>query len=123
MTKIIEYVKDGWDVTLTVRLASTRDRLRRNALLATLNTDPAEGESLEGYFYRTQVYANCLSSTFIQNRGEENIDQQITVDEFLDLPDELGSRWLDACVEENRHWFPFFKEKPEEEGTNTEPST
>jgi hypothetical protein len=91
--------------------------------LATLNTDPAEGEGLEEMYYRTYVYANCLSATFIESRGEKTLDHKMTADEFLDLPDELGSRWLDACAEENQHWFPFHKKTVEEEKSNTEPST
>ena len=121
MTKVIEFVKDGWDVTLTVRMASTRDRLQRNAMLAKLKTDPIEEESSEAWYFRTHVYANLMAVTAIESRGDNVVPQKPTVDEFLDLPDELVDQWSDACVEENKHWFPFHRKA--EEKSNTETST
>lgn len=122
MSREIVYDRDGWDVTLTVRTASTRDRLQRNAVLRTLDTDPAEGEDLELFFYRTYVYANCTVVTTVESRGEKVLASP-TVDEFLALPDDLVSQWLDACVEENRHWFPFFTAQAERERSAIESST
>lgn len=114
---VIEYSKEGINVTLTVRQASVRDRLQRNAIFNAL-PDPADDEGLEAYYYRSHVYANCMACTDIAGDITE-----LTPDEFLDLPDELVKRWADAAFEENPHWFPFFSRREDVESDTTDSTT
>jgi hypothetical protein len=112
----VTYAKEGINVTLTVRLASTRDRIRRNAIFNAL-PDLAPDEGFESYVYRTHMYANCLACTEIVSTGEREITD-LTPEEFLDLPDELVARWTDAVFEENPHWFPFLKRRDAESASD-----
>ena len=108
----MEYKRGDFNVTLTVREATLRDRLRRNATLRALQADPAEDEEWEHFMYRTTIYATLTAVTDIEGL-------EVTPESIFDLPDDLVAQWVDEAVEKNPHLFPFFAPSPPEETSTT----
>lgn len=106
MTKTVTYKDDAYDVTLVVRQASRRDRIRFDQLrfggqrpIGSLEERVATHDGLDSY-------AACMAVTEIEGLEVGSLDQ------FLDLPDALVDEWFAAVVEENPHWFPFLQTPP-----------
>lgn len=102
----VTYTGQGYDVTLTVREASLRDDLKRQAYLRQA-PEMGQDEPFADYCYRRPIWAALLACTTIESRGERTL-REPTSDEFLDLPSALVTLWVDAAAKANPHWFPWF---------------
>lgn len=84
--EVVEY----GDVRITVRAARVIDGIRRTRIITEQDSDIRF------------TYAACVCSV----AEVENLDPDISIDDFLELPDELVLLWEDAAYRANPHWLP-----------------
>ena len=118
-SKTFKYKDDDYDVVFTVRQASIRDGLLRGASLSLGVTEnpKKEGASGKDRLFRVlgvRSYADCLAVTDVESHGTKALSLELTLNEFLELPEAMGDPWLDVVYELNPRWSPFTAAKAEE---------
>lgn len=102
--KTLQYDLDGQPVKITVKRASVRVGLQRQSAMAKASelidkeeTDMSEAEKMLYFFlYPTIV---CSTDTVV------GMAWPMSIDEFMELPDVLVSRWSTLAQEVNPHWW------------------
>jgi len=114
----VEYVNDDYDVELVVREATTADAFRKGALARKFATElginlgeagGVKGIELMRVHVATRFLPECISATVeVKNRDKEKtqLKLDLTVDDFLALPEALVMLWQEAMYALNPHWFP-----------------
>jgi hypothetical protein len=115
----LKYEDDNYKVELTVRQATVRDGMYRGILLGRVNTEVPKDEnaSRDDRVFRAGTityYCACLSVTDIDSQGKKKLTKDISLDDFLDLPDAMVDPW---------NWSPFATVQPgDEQGEAGEPN-
>lgn len=95
------YKDESYDITLILSSAKVSDAIKRTGLQSAIE-HPEDSSALIAYM---TIYPSCLATpTTVENRGEKEFSLDMTLEDFLSLPDSLVSMWSDAVFEVNPHW-------------------
>ncbi len=89
--------------------ATTLMGLRRGQLAAEAGND----DNPLIWFVRRFMYPDCLACSTGEIGGKPV--SELSVDEFLSMPDQITEAWLTAVYEVNPHWQPRLPEPAEQE--------
>ena len=124
-TRTVVYKDDDYDVELEVCQVSLVQGFRRIALhsreLARLKERGQEAD-LMVQWVAIRSLPDCLACTNIKNlsKDKKQLPTELSLDEFLALPEALVIVWEQAVYECNPHWLPQRKEP--EQGEAQEPA-
>lgn len=94
---------------LEIHPATTLAGMARGQLAA---ASKGEKEALRWYAAR-YMYPDCLACSTGEVGGQPV--GKLTLDEFLNLPDQITEAWLDAVYRVNPHWSPRLPEPENQE--------
>lgn len=115
-TREVVWENDRVIVTLVVKEASTYVGIRRARLMSDVQNLASwkdEKMSIEERVVRQITYTACAAALVSANVApkdgitlddSEKITTEISVEEFLNLPESLVVRWNDAVLAVNPHW-------------------
>lgn len=116
-SRTIHYAGEGLLVQLTIQKANYQQGLRRTLLIQQILKDPSiiavseevdQVRSIMGMLF----YPSMIASV-VQHDGFEH--WPITLDEFMDLPEELMIQWEEATYELNPSWRPPNSDEEDQE--------
>lgn len=143
LKKVIEYRDDEFDVLITVRAARVKDGIRRTLIMneqlgtnlgeevarrveapkgeegETLPLAPPGAGAIGIRLLRMYTYPACVCSIDkIENLdpAKKELSPDISIEDFLELPDALVMIWEQAAYDANPHWLPRIKPLPGKEG-------
>jgi hypothetical protein len=136
MNKQVTYKDSEYDVTFVVHSCNIRDGLTMSLLerkaqetakgFVSLLTEASSAEIAVLLWAYQHMYPMCMavSHSFVNGPDATKIlNSRLTPEEFVDLPMELGSDWLEAVYEVNPQWRPSAEDEEEPEpGESQEPS-
>ena len=100
-TKTIDLTEKGFPLCITLRSATVGDNMRKSMLTAQAIssgiTDPAEQT------VAVIVYPRCVACT-VEGTVDNKLAREMTPQEFIALPWEVGEAWLSAALELNPGW-------------------
>ena len=107
MGSISHTTAEGRTVTAIVREALVRDRLRRARLAQqSIKAVVLDEDDVVGGLLRLNSYPSCVGCT-VELRDSDNPDRAIddlSFDDFLDLPDEFLIKWTAEAFKLNPGW-------------------
>lgn len=115
MQDTLEYEDERFHVEIKVRRVTVRQGLYRQKLYREAWQEEAEKQrggtmDLEERLIHLMSYPTCLGATIsVKNLGDDDLEklsQDITFEEFLDLPDALVTKWEELAYGANPHWLP-----------------
>lgn len=142
LKKVVEYRDDEFDVLITVRAARVKDGIRRTLIMneqlstnlgeevarhveapkgeegETLPLAPLGAGTIGIRLLRMYTYPACVCSVDkIENLDptKKELSPDISIEDFLELPDALVMIWEQAAYEANPHWLPRVKPLPGKE--------
>ena len=141
-TSEIRYKDDDYEVVIVVRQASVMQGMYRTELVVAgekrlyedypelVDTDNLSAENrvklniLRMYYQHT--FPACIAATKSITCADDTtllILSQLTMTEFLELPESLVDVWVSAVFTDNPHWMPkLAKSKATDPGEEKEPS-
>ena len=109
--KVLTYKDENYNVDITVRQATVADGIHRSVLVAQMYTLPAvtdtklASESRITRLLLLHTYPACLSvSTFKHRKSVKKLEEDMSTDAFLALPDVMVFQWEQIVFELNPHW-------------------
>lgn len=100
-TKAVDLSVDGIEVSLRVRRATIGDDMRRSMLSAEATEHPQTDPSDQ--VVAVIIYPRCMAC-LVDGQIDGRDAKTLTLQEFIELPYQVGDAWVDAAIELNPGW-------------------
>lgn len=138
--KEIKYKDEEYDVAIFVRRATLLDGMERSVMIASAlrargvelgdveapEEDAAPSIEVSKSFLELYTFPNCVACTSEVRNAKEASKlvppvEDLTFEEFINLPEQLAMMWVEAAVELNPRWAVGFG--ADESGEGNEPDS
>lgn len=120
-TRTVEWEGEGLKVRLVVSRATVLIGTRRMRLEAEAHQDALKAvdegnDDPDRALAAVRFYPSLIAATV----AAEGLPWPPTLDEFLDLPEELWAAWSSAVYDLNPHWLPVPEEEQKKRGAKAQ---
>jgi len=112
MNKTLTYADEEFQIELEIHPATILDGLNKNALVgqALQAAEPDQHRQTA----HIVLYPVAMGATVQKRLVINGIQQEMSFEIFLKLPEKFIMTWLEAAYEVNPHWAPVPVESPDE---------